>query len=124
MCLEMYNPDYPELKYAVKFWCSLVGIEPIEIRERIFRFNSTLSFYIYEEDNAQHNRLHFHAKINHEKVASIYLDNLEVDFMSSKIKASDKNTIVGWVERNRQVLQEICKKNSGGFDIPFQSFIY
>lgn len=124
MCLEMYNPDYPELKYAVKFWCSLVGIEPIEIRERIFRFNSTLSFYIYEEDNAQHNRLHFHAKINHEKVASIYLDNLEVDFMSSKIKASDKNTIVGWVERNRQVLQEICKKNCGGFDIPFQSFIY
>ena len=124
MCLEMYNPDYPELKYAVKFWCSLVGIEPIEIRERIFRVNSTLSFYIYEEDNAQHNRLHFHAKINHEKVASIYLDNLEVDFMSSKIKASDKNTIVGWVERNRQVLQEICKKNSGGFDIPFQSFIY
>lgn len=124
MCLEMYNPDYPELKYAVKFWCSLVGIELIEIRERIFRFNSTLSFYIYEEDNAQHNRLHFHAKINHEKVASIYLDNLEVDFMSSKIKASDKNTIVGWVERNRQVLQEICKKNSGGFDIPFQSFIY
>lgn len=77
MCLEMYNPDYPELKYAVKFWCSLVGIEPIEIRERIFRFNSTLSFYIYEEDNAQHNRLHFHAKINHEKVASIYLDNLK-----------------------------------------------
>ena len=120
----MYNPDYPELKYAVKFWCSLVGIEPIEIRERIFRFNSTLSFYIYEEDNAQHNRLHFHAKINHEKVASIYLDNLEVDFMSSKIKASDKNTIVGWVERNRQVLQEICKKNGGGFEIPFQSFIY
>lgn len=124
MCLEMYNPDYPELKYAVKFWCSLVGIGPIEIRERIFRFNSTLSFYIYEEDNAQHNRLHFHAKINHEKVASIYLDNLEVDFMSSKIKASDKNTIVGWVERNRQVLQEICKKNGGGFEIPFQSFIY
>lgn len=124
MCLEMYNPDYPELKYAVKFWCSLVGIEPIEIRERIFRFNSTLSFYIYEEDNAQHNRLHFHAKINHEKVASIYLDNLEVDFMSSKIKASDKNTIVGWVERNSKALQEICKKNSGGFDIPFQSFIY
>ena len=124
MCLEMYNPDYPELKYAVKFWCSLVGIEPIEIRERIFRFNSTLSFYIYEEDNAQHNRLHFHAKINHEKVASIYLDNLEVDFMSSKTKASDKNTIVGWVERNSKALQEICKKNSGGFDIPFQSFIY
>lgn len=124
MCLEMYNPDYLELKYAVKFWCSLVGIEPIEIRERIFRFNSTLSFYIYEEDNAQHNRMHFHAKINHEKVASIYLDNLEVDFMSSKIKASDKNTIVGWVERNSKALQEICKKNSGGFDIPFQSFIY
>lgn len=44
--------------------------------------------------------------------------------MSSKIKASDKNTIVEWVERNRQVLQEICKKNGGGFEMPFQSFIY
>lgn len=124
MYFDIYNPDYPELRHSVKFWCSLVGIEPIEIRERIFRFNSRLSFYIFEEDNAQHNRLHFHAKINNEKVASVFLDNFEVDFMSSKIKASDKKTIVGWVERNSKALQEICKKNGGGFEIPFQSFVY
>lgn len=122
--MDMYDIMYPELHGAVSFWCSLVGIEPIEIRERMFRYNSRLSFYIFEEENAKHNRLHFHAKINNEKVASVYLDNLEVDFMNGKIKASDKKIIVEWVERNSVALQAICKKNGGGFEIPFQSFVY
>lgn len=108
----------------INFWCGLVGIESYEIRDRLWKFNSTLSFYIYNENNEPHHRLHFHAKINNVKVATIYLDTFEVDFMSSKIKASDKKTIVGWVERNSKALQEICEKNGGGFEIPFQSFVY
>ena len=53
--MDMYDIMYPELHGAVSFWCSLVGIEPIEIRDRLFRYNSRLSFYIFEEENAKHN---------------------------------------------------------------------
>ena len=44
--------------------------------------------------------------------------------MNGKIKASDKKIIVEWVERNSMALQAICRKNGGGFEIPFQSFVY
>lgn len=103
----------------IDFWCGLVGIQSYEIRDRLWKFNSTLSFYIYNESNKPHHRLHCHAKINNVKVATIYLDTLEVDFLSSKIKKSDEKTIKNWVEKNSKALQEICKKNDGKFEIPF-----
>lgn len=74
----------------VEFWCSMLGISPAS-EGQICRCNQSLKFCIYDERNAKHSRLHFHALLNNKKVASIYLDTLEVDFLSSRIKQSDKN---------------------------------
>lgn len=111
-----------DLRNSVKFWCSLVGIQPIEIRDRLFQYNSSLSFYIYNEDGEKHKRLHFHAKINNEKIATIYLDNFEIDFLNSKIKQSNKKIIKEWVEKNIVALKSICI-NNGKIEIPFHQFV-
>ena len=71
---------------AAKVFSAPFGIIPIEERQRIARYNSTLSFYIFNEENGRHHREHFHAFLNGEKVASIYLDNFEVDYLNSKAK--------------------------------------
>lgn len=104
------------------FWCDLLGIKIIEQRQLIYRCNSSLKFMIFDERNAQHSRLHFHALINGEKVASVYLDNLEIDFMSSRIKKGDERKIVEWVTSNKDALMEIHQKNDGSFEIPFNIF--
>lgn len=103
------------------FWCPLFGIQSVELRERIAKFNSTLSFAIFHEDNGKHKRPHFHALINNEKVASIYLDTFEIDYLNGKVKQSDKKDIEEWVKKNITVLKEICIGENGRFDIPFNA---
>lgn len=56
---------------AAKVFSAPFGIIPIEERQRIARYNSTLIFYIFNEGKGQHHREHFHAFLNGEKVASI-----------------------------------------------------
>ena len=114
--------DNYKIHNPVNFWCQLVGIRPIELRERIVRYNSILSFYIFHEENGKHNRLHFHALINNEKVASIYLDNFEIDYLNGKVKQSDKKNIAEWVENNVDALKKIRERPDGKFDIPFNAF--
>ena len=81
----------PYQKYEiVEFWCALLGIGPAS-EGQIGRYNQSLKFCIFDERNGKHNRSHIHALLNGNKVASIYLDNLEIDFLSSRIKQSDKN---------------------------------
>lgn len=94
---------------AAKVFSVPFGIIPIEERQRIARYNSTLSFYIFSEGSGQHHREHFHAFLNGEKVASIYLDNFEVDYLNSKVKSSDKKKMEEWV-RNLSTTYE--KSNS------------
>lgn len=103
------------------FWCQLIGIVAVEQRARLGRFNSTLTFYIYQEEHGKHNRMHFHALINNEKVASVYLDNFEIDYLNSKVKQSDKKNIEEWIKKNITVLKEICIGENGRFDIPFNA---
>lgn len=104
---------------AVKVFSAPFGIIPIEERQQIARYNSTLSFYIFNEENGQHHREHFHACLNGEKVASIYLDNFEVDYLNSKVKSSDKKKIEEWVRNHIDDLQKIKLDEQGKYDIPF-----
>ena len=115
---------YTYSKDFVKFWCNCSGIQPYETRDRLCRFNSRLSFYIFNEKEGRHNRLHFHAMINNEKVASIFLDNDEIDFMHSRIKSSDKKKIKEWLEKNVEFLRGIHLNENGQFEIPFNQLIY
>lgn len=55
-------------------------------------------------------------------MASIYLDNLEIDFLSSRIKQSDKKHIIEWVETHEEALIEIRQKENGEFEIPFLGY--
>lgn len=102
----------------IEFWCSLLGISPCS-EGQIFRCNQTLKFCIFDERNSKHSRMHFHALLNGQKVASIYLDNLEIDFLSSRIKQSDKKTIIKWVKEHEKELYQIRQKQNGEFEIPF-----
>ena len=79
-------------------------------------------FCIFDERNGKHSRPHFHALLNGNKVASIYLDNLEIDFLSSRIKQSDKKHIIEWVETHEEALIEIWQKENGEFEIPFLGY--
>lgn len=107
---------------ASSFWGELIGIITIEQRDRLFRCNANLSFYIFNENNGKHSREHFHAFINKEKVASIFLDTFEIDYLNSKIKQSDKHKIVKWVEKNKEVLKKVCISKDGEYTIPFNMF--
>ena len=110
---------FDRIHQATRFWSGIVGIIAIEKRELICRYNSTLSFYIFHEDTGKHSREHFHAIINGEKVASIYLDTLEIDYLNSKIKKSDEQKIKNWVNDKHEELRRICVGKDGRFDIPF-----
>ncbi|MBP5349711.1 MAG: DUF4160 domain-containing protein [Clostridia bacterium] len=113
----------PFEKYEfANFWCGVLGISQCSERALLQRFNQTLKFCIYDERNEPHNRLHFHAFLNEQKVASIYLDNLEVDFLSSRIKQSDKKQIIDWVKTHEKALLEIRQKENGEFEIPFLGY--
>lgn len=112
----------PYEKYeAVEFWSSLLGISPAS-EGQIGRYNQSLKFCIYDERDGKHSRLHFHALLNNQKVASIYLDTLEVDFLSSRIKQSDKKQITAWVKAHEKALLEIRQKENGEFEIPFLGY--
>ena len=52
----------------------------------------------------------------------LYLDNLEIDFLSSRIKQSDKKHIIEWVETHEEALIEIRQKENGEFEIPFLGY--
>lgn len=104
---------------AAKVFSAPFGIIPIEERQRIARYNSILSFYIFSEGSGQRHREHFHAFLNGEKVASIYLDNFEVDYLNSKVKSSDKKKIEEWVCNHIDDLRKIKLDEQGKYDIPF-----
>ena len=72
---------------------NLYGFRVIEQRDRVQRFNSILSIYVYNEDNAEHNRPHAHITLNNNKIGEIYIDTWEV---------FDRNNIL-----NRKTLKEI-----------------
>ncbi len=102
----------------LEFWCELLGIS-LASEGLVHRYNHSLKFCIFDERNGKHNRLHFHAFLNNKKVASIYLDTLEVDFLSSRIQQSDKRRIIDWVKANEKELLGIRQKENGEFEIPF-----
>lgn len=104
---------------AAKIFSVPFGILPIEERQRIARYNSTLSFYIFNEEKGQHYREHFHAFLNGEKVASIYLDNFEVDYLNSKVKSRDKKKIEEWIRTHIDDLRKIKFDEQGKYNIPF-----
>ena len=113
------NPIIFDLVYkATNVFCASFGIVLVEQRQRIASYKSILKFYIFSE-KTQHNRLHFHAFINDEKVASIYLDNFEVDFFNSKVKKNDQKNILDWVKHNTEHLKKIKLNEDGSFEIPF-----
>lgn len=64
--MSMYdNPMLFDLIFgATRIFSAPFGIAPLEQRQRIARFNSTLSFYIFNEESVQHHRQHFHAFLN------------------------------------------------------------
>lgn len=112
----------PYKRYEIiEFWCSMLGISPVS-EGQIGRYNQSLEFCIFDERNGKHSRPHFHALLNGNKVASIYLDNLEIDFLSSRIKQSDKKHIIEWVETHEEALIEIRQKENGEFEIPFLGY--
>ncbi|WP_407724876.1 DUF4160 domain-containing protein [Ruminococcus sp. JL13D9] len=104
------------------FWCNLVGIRIIERRELIQRCNSSLKFCIYDEKFGKHDRPHFHAFINNQKVASVFLDTLEVDYLGTQVKKRDKKNIEKWVKDNKKSILEIRQLPDGTFEIPFDKF--
>lgn len=104
---------------AAQMFCKPFGIIPVEKRQRIARVNSKLSFYIFNEIQNKHHREHFHAFLNDEKVASIYLDNFEIDYLNSKVKSKDKKEIEFWVQKHIDDLQKIKFDENGKFEIPF-----
>ena len=106
----------------LEFWSSALGISLASEGQLVCRYNQSLKFYIYDERNGQHNRIHFHALLNNNKVASIFLDNMEVDFLSSRIKQSDKKRIISWVKNNKKELSEIRQMENGEFEIPFLGY--
>ena len=106
---------------TIAFWCSLLGIS-LASEGQIGRCNQSLKFYIFDERNEKHSRPHFHALLNNQKVASIFLDTLEVDFLSSRIKQSDKKQIIDWVKDHENALMEIRQKENGEFEIPFLGY--
>ena len=114
--------NIPQTYEARSFWCGLLGIVCLEQRQLIQDYNSTLKFAIFDERNGKHNRLHFHALIDDKKVASVYLDNLEIDFLTSKIKKNDKKKISKWVEKYKDQLIEIYQNEDGTFEIPFINY--
>lgn len=105
----------------IEFWSSLLGIS-LSSEGQIGRYNQSLKFCIFDERNGKHSRPHFHALLNGNKVASIYLDNLDIDFLSSRIKQSDKKHIIEWVEEHQEALKEIRQTGNGGFEIPFLGY--
>ena len=105
----------------IEFWCYLLGISPAS-EGQIYRYNQSLKFCIYDERNEKHSRPHFHALLNNKKVASIYLDTFEVDFLSSRIKQSNKKQIIDWVKANEEALSEIRQNENGEFEIPFLGY--
>lgn len=104
---------------AAQVFCKPFGIIPVEERQRIARVNSKLSFYIFIEIQNKHHREHFHAFLNDEKVASIYLDNFEIDYLNRKVKSKDKKEIEFWVQKHIDDLQKIKFDENGKFEIPF-----
>lgn len=112
-----------QLEYNfLEFWSQLLGISLASEGQLVCRYNQSLKFYIYDERNGQHNRMHFHALLNNKKVASIFLDNMEVDFLSSRIKQSDKKRIISWVRDNEESLLKIRQMENGEFEIPFLGY--
>ena len=55
----------------------LYGFRVIEQRDRVQRFNSVLSIYVYNEDNAKHSRPHAHITLNNRKIGEIYIDEVK-----------------------------------------------
>lgn len=112
-----------DTKYqASKFWCDVMGVIKVETRKLMYHYNSTLSFYIYHEKNGKHFRDHLHAKINNQKVATIYLDTYEIDHLCSKVKESYKKKIQEWVKDNEDALRDVCIDENGAYNIPFNEF--
>ena len=63
----------PYKRYEIiEFWCSMLGISPAS-EGQIGRYNQSLKFCIFDERNGKHSRPHFHALLNGNKVASIYI---------------------------------------------------
>ena len=106
----------------MEFWCSLLEISLVSEGQTIDRFCDKIKFCIYDERNGKHHRSHFHALINDKKVASIYLDNFEIDFLSSRIKQSDKKLIIKWVKENKEELMKIRQLESGEYELPFLGY--
>lgn len=102
----------------LEFWCELLGIS-LASEGLIHRYSQSLKFCIFDERNGKHNRPHFHAFLNNKKVASIYLDNLEIDFLSSRILKRDKKIIIEWVKAHEEELLRIRQMENGEFVIPF-----
>ncbi len=81
MGLDIMTPLIFDMKYhASSFWGSLIGIVSVEQRDRLFRYDSRLSFYIFHEDNKKHSRDHFHAFIIKEKWRQSILTHLRLIF--------------------------------------------
>ena len=105
----------------IEFWCSLLGISPASEGE-IGRCNQSLRFCVFDERNGKHNRPHFHALLNNVKVASIFLDTLEIDYLSSRIKQSDKKKIIEWVNNHKDYLLKIRQNINSDYDIQFLGY--
>jgi len=113
---------FDRIYHASSFWGELIGLISIEQRARLYRYNANLSFYIFLENNGKHQREHFHAIINNEKIASVFFDTFEIDYINSKVKQSDKLRIAEWVKNNEEVLKKVCIGKDGEYIIPFNEF--
>ncbi len=96
----------------------------VEQRGRIQRFNSVLSIYVYNEDNAKHNRPHAHITLNNKKIGEIFIDTWEICDRNNILNHKYKEQINEWLKQNKNKIIDEWNKCNHNFEIEFNSYYF
>lgn len=110
--------NYFDKLNLLKVFGDYFGFTPYEVRGQVVRFNSKLSIYIYNEDNAKHNRPHAHVEINNQKVAVIWLDSFELD---DGLEKKDKKVVNEYLKNHKQNFIDEWNKCNNRITIEYMS---
>ena len=101
---------------------ALYGFIVVEQRERVQRFNSVLSIYVYSEDNAKHSRPHAHITLNNRKIGEIYIDNWEIIDRDNKLNRKTLEEVNKWTLSHKKELTEEWNRCNKRIQIEFLSY--
>ena len=100
----------------------LDGFRVVEQRDRIQRFNSVLSIYVYNEDNAKHSRPHAHITLNNRKIGEIYIDTWEIIDRDNRLNRKTLEEVNKWTLSHKQELTDEWNRCNKRIQIEFLNY--